>query len=57
MTRRSFVARLSSILLGTYGVLMRGLPGFGVNVAEAAGEMSGVLGTTNAALGVMQLGS
>jgi hypothetical protein len=57
MTRRSFVARLGGALLATCGGLMRGLAGLGVDVAEAAAEMSAELGTTQAMLGAMQLGS
>ncbi len=57
MTRRGFVARLSSVLIATYGGLLYGLPGIGVDVAEATPEMSAELGTTQAILGVLQLGS
>jgi hypothetical protein len=48
---------MGGALLATYGGLMRGLPGIGVDVAEAATEMSAELSTTEAMLGVMQLGS
>ncbi len=56
MTRRSFVTRLGGGLLAAYGGLLRGLPGLGVDGAEASEEMKAVLGTSQATLGVMQLG-
>jgi hypothetical protein len=57
MTRRSFVARLGGSLLATYGGLVHGLPGFGVDRAEASEETKAVLATNQTMLGVMQLGS
>jgi hypothetical protein len=57
MTRRSFVARSSGALLAAYGGVLRGLPLFGLGVADASGEMKAVLATNQAMLGVVQLGS
>jgi hypothetical protein len=55
-TRRTFLGRMVGAVFAAYGGLLRGLPGVGVDVSEAA-EMSAELGTTGTMLGGMQLGS
>jgi len=58
VTRRGFVARTIGALLVAYAGRLGGLPLLGAtaNAGEAT-EMSAMLGTPQAALGAMQLGS
>jgi|HubBroStandDraft_6_1064221.scaffolds.fasta_scaffold06912_9 hypothetical protein len=58
ITRRSFVMRSTGALLAAYGGLLHGLPLLGLQTSAAeTAEMGAMLGTTQAALGAMQLGS
>lgn len=55
ITRRSFVARIAVTLGAVYGGLLRGLPGFAVDQAEATTGSGAELASEGAALGAMQL--
>jgi hypothetical protein len=57
ITRRSFLTRSVAALLATYGALLHGLSGAGINDAEATPGTGAELGTEGAMLGAMQLGS
>jgi hypothetical protein len=57
ITRRSFLARSVAALLATYGALLYGLPGAGIDDTEATLGTGAELGTEGAVLGAMQLGS